>query len=540
MRLLAGFADTVVWGVRYVSAILLLLVLTGCTAARFDPSTVGPDERFAVVFFGDGLQRDRFTTLLEQGALPSIERTFVAGGVQIERVMSGFPTVTYANTVSILTGMLPARHGITGNAWFDPQTLELQDYGTAGTYRRVNRDFRARTIHECLGTGWSASAQCPTYRGADVVENAVLASGLRWWQGRYGAVDRDVAGRVHGFVRSAAARGQWPKLMLFYLPGIDEIAHHQSVSSNAYAKALQTLDASVATVVAAIEDAGMRDRTIFVLLTDHGHLAAPPDRRFDLIDWLERSHDLRVRTARLAGGTRSARAARLRRYDAVAIVANRCIQLHLKVGESWTEPSRESLRALVEREVAGRRLIDLPAVGLLCARISDNRVALVGRIGTAIIDRRVTPRGARYRLSRYEYDPLGYDEYPQLRPFTAGAWFDGAAWFRATVDTQYPDLVPQVAELFASERGGDLVVLAEPGWSFSPDEASGHGALDPREALTSWYLAGPGLPAGARLPLARNVDFVPTLLDLLGIDRRGPYYRTLDGVSRAAEIRRAR
>jgi arylsulfatase A-like enzyme len=87
--------------------------------------------RFIVVVF-DGLRRD----MLSPALAPNITR-FMAEGCDFPRSRSVFPTETRVNTSSFGSGARASRHGIVGNAYFDP-TLP-----GAGMFNTANPDHLA-------------------------------------------------------------------------------------------------------------------------------------------------------------------------------------------------------------------------------------------------------------------------------------------------------------------------------------------------------------------------------------------------------------
>ena len=96
-----------------------------------------------------------------------------------------------------------------------------------------------------------------------------------------------------------------------------------------------------------------------------------------------------------------------------------------------------------------------------------------------------------------------------------GAEYSSRAWLEATAGTDFPDLPPQILAYFRSHLAGDLVIFAAPDWDLSDQWKAGHGGLRPSEMTFPLILAGPGIDHG-QLPVARAVDVVPTILDLLG------------------------
>jgi arylsulfatase A-like enzyme len=136
-------------------------------------------------------------------------------------------------------------------------------------------------------------------------------------------------------------------------------------------------------------------------------------------------------------------------------------------------------------------------------------------------------------------DPLGYGTPLEARGFDATGWHTSREWLAATAQTRFPDLVPQVVEMFDSPRAGDVVVFADEDWAIEDREAGGHGSALDTDMRVPLYFAGPDLPCGVTIPAARSVDILPTVLDFLGERGRLAEVAPIDGVSLYAELKSA-
>jgi hypothetical protein len=99
--------------------------------------------------------------------------------------------------------------------------------------------------------------------------------------------------------------------------------------------------------------------------------------------------------------------------------------------------------------------------------------------------------------------------------------------YDATVDTDYPDALVQIAHLSASPRSGDVILSAARDWDYRAryepiPHVSSHGALH-REHMMVPLLLNRAPAASPR----RTVDVMPSALTALGIT----VPKTLDGVS---------
>ena len=96
---------------------LLPFFFAACVTASTPAQTHVPVLMISV----DGMRPDYVTHADEHGLkIPNLRR-FVAEGTYAEGVHGVFPTVTYPSHTTLVTGVLPAEHGIYNNLLFDPE-----------------------------------------------------------------------------------------------------------------------------------------------------------------------------------------------------------------------------------------------------------------------------------------------------------------------------------------------------------------------------------------------------------------------------------
>lgn len=517
--------------------------LLGCAPtgpARFQlAAEVDRPAKSVVVFFADGLDVQRLDEMLDAGLLPNIRRTFVDRGVRIRDAICSMPSITYPNNSSIMTGLFPGHHGIMGNYWFDRGQLATRYYMTLDTARDVNVHLNAPTMYDMLSDRLTVSVLAQTHKGVTVSLDLKSTFDWGWILGDYIGVDRQVGESITDVFALANRVRHWPTIMLFYHPGVDETGHRQGPDSPAYADALENFDANVGLITGAIATAGLADSTYYALIADHGMPPIRPGQDFRFIEWLERERRLAVLSKPLDAGQFVDRFEALQSYDAVATVdAGRVAMIHLRGRHGWMQrPGPGEVRNWAHLEPA---IHALPAVQMVAARGQDGRVQAWSRDGSLTVERRVEAGRKLYRIAEQNGDPLGYLANAELNLFVRAGWHDSQAWLVATAASRCPDFVPQLVEMFDSPHAGDLVVFAAEGWLLYPNERAGHGSIFFRDMHVPMFFAGPDLPAGTEIALGRLVDFVPTLLGLLGESHRLEAYPSLDGIDRSAELRLAR
>jgi len=529
---------------RFCWVVLASVVqLAGCAPSGPARFQLGRDverpSRNVVVFVADGMDVHVLREMLDAGLLPNIRRTFVEGGVQVGHAISSLPSVTYPNNASIITGRFPGHHGIMGNFWFERSRLLSNYYMTIPTAWTVNQHIDAPTLYDILSDRLTVSVLAQSHKGATVSLDLQDVFTWGWAFGNYTAVDRQVAESITSVFDIARRVGQWPTILHTYYPGVDETGHRWGPDSPEYAAALENIDQAVGLITGAIATAGLTQSTYFVLLADHGMAPIRPGQDFDFIRWLRKHRRLRVRTTPLNEVAFADRFETLQDDDAVASVdAGRVAMIHLRGQRGWLHrPEPPEVITWARLDPA---LHDVPAVGLVAARGDDDTVRAWSRQGSLTVQRRIRNSRKEYRIIEYEGDPLGYLQSPELAAFIRAGWHESREWLAATAASPHPDFVPQVVEMFDSPRTGDLVVFAADGWLLYPGEKAGHGSTLYRDMHLPMFFAGPDLPAGGEIPLARLVDYAPTVLGLLGETHRLESFPPIDGMDLSEQLRNAR
>ncbi len=247
---------------RRSRTIAALVVLVGgvlvCPAgglawARAPRSAVGPAP-IVIVISLDGTHPD----MLQRAELPTLEG-LTRTGARAEALVPVLPTNTFPNHVSMATGVSPARHGIVNNVFEDPERGRFR-YDDDPTW------LEAEPI-------WA------------IAERHGIRTAIFHWVGSEGAWRNGVAPsdwvRFDGSTPEAdkvdrllewlsRAPGERPRLLMSWFHGADSVAHRQGPAAPAVRAALEAQDAELARLVAGVERLGLADRTILLVVSDHG------------------------------------------------------------------------------------------------------------------------------------------------------------------------------------------------------------------------------------------------------------------------------
>jgi hypothetical protein len=523
-------------------AACLLPGAVGCSSdlrIRLDDQVQRP-ARSALIFFVDGMDVQRMDELLAAGRLPNIRSRFVEQGVRVRHAITSFPSSTYPNCASTITGRFPGHHDILANFWFDRRTLTSRDYMTYSTYLTINDHLRLPTVYDLLSHELTASIGHHTYRGASIPIPGCKLFFWAWALGRYELADFGVESGLIELAEAANRARRWPVLIMTYYPGVDEIGHRHGTNSDRYAIALDDIDQIIGHVTAALDAAGLGGSTTYVLMADHGMVPGSEEGESKILRWLRRYRGMRMRQEPIDDVLDyQKRLAIMAGYDSFgAIDAGRVAMIHLRGSRGWEscpEPG-EVLDWLNQEPQVAR----LAAVQMTLLRAGRDRVRAVSREGSAVIERSEAGGALRYRIAESEGDPLGYQRDAKLTEFVKAGWHTSREWLTATASARFPDFVPQAVELFDSPRSGDVVFMAAEGYLFSErGEHGGHGSCLARDMRIPLFFAGPDLPKGAEIDHARLVDIMPTILGLLGHTDRLKKAAPIDGIDLTPELRSA-
>jgi predicted AlkP superfamily pyrophosphatase or phosphodiesterase len=214
----------------------------------------------------DGFRPD----YLGRGLAPRLDALAESGVRAILR--PSFPTLTFPNHYSIVTGLRPDRHGIIDNSMEDP--------------RRPGVKFALWDARQTLDPFWWdggepiwVTAQKQGVRTGTMFwpGSEVLIGGQRpaSWQ-RY---DKNIsnAQRVETIIdwlrRPAATR---PQLLTLYFDTVDVAAHEHGPEATATVAAIREVDARIGDLLGELEALGQPAN--LVIVSDHGMSATSPER----------------------------------------------------------------------------------------------------------------------------------------------------------------------------------------------------------------------------------------------------------------------
>ena len=251
---------------------LCLVALAGCASSPVaEAPRDGSDAPLVVLVSIDGFRYD----YLERADVeaPTL-RALAARGVRAERLVPVYPTKTFPNHYSLVTGLVPAQHGVVGNTMRDDSMA-----GPDGEPARFSLGDRDAVTD---ARWWGGE---PIWATA---ERQGVRAGTAFWPGSEAAIggvrpsrwlvyDGDLAYAAR--VDSALAWTDVPDLGLvtLYFEAVDDAGHRHGPAAPEVAAAIEAVDAALGRLVAGLEARG-RAATL-VVVSDHGMTPVDPSRR---------------------------------------------------------------------------------------------------------------------------------------------------------------------------------------------------------------------------------------------------------------------
>jgi len=201
--------------------------------------------------------------------LPTVD-ALARRGAAAARLVPVFPTNTFPNHVSLVTGVVPAVHGIVNNVFLDPQR-GLFHYSSEPTWIEVEPLWAIAGRHGVVSAAYYwVGSEGPWRNGY----------GPRYWKAfDSGTPESEKVEQILAWL-DIESPDQRPRLITSWFHGADAAGHRFGPgSSEAYA-ALRGQDRALARLLTGLDERGAFETTTLLLVSDHG--MAPVTRSVDL------------------------------------------------------------------------------------------------------------------------------------------------------------------------------------------------------------------------------------------------------------------
>jgi predicted AlkP superfamily pyrophosphatase or phosphodiesterase len=235
----------------------------------------------------DGFRAD----YLHRDITPTLS-AFIRAGVSPKYMLPSFPSVTFPNHFTLVTGLYPESHGVVGNTFWDPDT-EKEFWYTDPARSMKPEWWRAEPIWE-------------------LAEKEDVTSGVHMWPGSEAHIgevqptyvdkynsEEDLGKKVDRIFSwldlpgpdddGADDRSPRPQLMVAYVPNVDADGHKYGPNSTQVRSTIAEVDAMLGKLFAGLESRNLSDIVNIVIVSDHGMATTDTSRLIQLEDLVDMS-----------------------------------------------------------------------------------------------------------------------------------------------------------------------------------------------------------------------------------------------------------
>ena len=283
--------DTMHLRFRFNLLLLAALLAVGCqTLNNDDPEqtdeswepeeTIEAEDRNPLLLVGiDGFKPSYLDTYEQQ--LPTLNQ-LADGGVRAESLKPVFPTHTFPNLYSIVSGLYPENHGVVANTFYDPDMEETMTLGDDTTHND------------------------PAWFGGEPIwvtaENAGLTAATFFWVGseapiggvrptHYVSYDSSIPHRqrTDQVVEWLTDEDDPVDFATLYFASPDGAGHQYGTDSRDLAETLERVDSQIQRLIAGLNDGGLWPDVNILLVSDHGMTDLSDDKVIFLDDIIDMS-----------------------------------------------------------------------------------------------------------------------------------------------------------------------------------------------------------------------------------------------------------
>lgn len=273
---------------RLPSRFLCFPVLIGCLVFFWIPDLHAQAGKKHIIL----ISLDGFPAWVwkEPGLVAPNLKKLAAEGASAQAMTVSNPSITWINHTTLITGVTPRRHGVLFNGllvrqgigkapkveqWADKDRMVFAPtlYDLAAEAGLTTAEANWVAVTNARNIRWSFPER-PNPEG--VIEKEMIAKGVLTTDDllgfKSGPASRNIAWRDETWTKAAIhlLQEHQPDLLLYHTLNTDAVHHRYGPASWAGVTALAYADRLVGDLVAAVETAGLRDKTTFFIVTDHG------------------------------------------------------------------------------------------------------------------------------------------------------------------------------------------------------------------------------------------------------------------------------
>lgn len=252
------------------------LIFQACLPGRGLTTEQRNDSTVVVLISLDGFRHD----YLDSFATPNLDAIAMVG-VKAEALIPAFPTKTFPNHYSIVTGLHPEEHGIAANKMYDPATDTWFQIGAGSPATREAYWFEGEPVWVTAKKQGLKTATL-FWPGSDATPDSLKPDYHFYYDNQFKHEDR--VDQVVSWLNMPS--DQRPHLITLYFESPDLEGHHFGPFSEETESAVKRMDGLIGILRNRIEKAGMENQVDIIITSDHGMAQLSPDSVIFLDDYI--------------------------------------------------------------------------------------------------------------------------------------------------------------------------------------------------------------------------------------------------------------
>lgn len=250
------------------------LLLLSCSQTPVTQSTAAASPGSLLIISIDGLRHD-YLSLHQAPMLAEL----AAGGVHVKQLQPVFPSKTFPNHYSLVTGLHPERHGIVDNSMYDPEhqrqfAMSMADQVADGFWWQGEPIWITAELQ-------GVKAATYFFPGSEAEIKGKRPS--YWFPYQHNTPNRERTEQVLAWL--ALPEAERPRVITLYFSDVDSAGHNYGPRSEQVAQALAEVDAELTYLVQTLRERGQAEQVNLIISSDHG-MAEVDQRKYIIADEL--------------------------------------------------------------------------------------------------------------------------------------------------------------------------------------------------------------------------------------------------------------
>ncbi|MEE2975555.1 MAG: alkaline phosphatase family protein [Thermodesulfobacteriota bacterium] len=445
----------------------------------------------------DGSRVEAINKYLDLGYLPNLKNLIENKGSN-QSAITVFPSTTGPAYVPFLMGLYPGNANLPGIRWFDKYKYSKSKWNRDGHRSYVgiesiflNSDIKKskKTIFEYIPQSRSIFNEIT--KGINPKFNMTKLAKIYYKMKSHFFGSNDIDSLAMRKLLEAIDTDA--EFIFCCLHGVDSNSHIYGCNHNAVIDSYKEFDLNLGLVINKIKKRNEMKDTLLIITSDHGH--SDTAIHIDLVEFLQ-SRGHKVLSYPMIFNKY------LSDIDcSVMVSGNSMAHIYLRSESNWKNKTH-----FPESDKLINDLLKTDGIDLVLTLNEKQQIQVRSKKGFALIEE-------KENLIYYKPlkdDPFNYKEMNEMLSFEE--------ILRETQNSDYPDAITQIVQLFKSPRCGDIVISAETGYDLRkdyeyPEHKSSHGSLK-REHMVVPLIVNKKINDKN----IRTVDLFPTILNYLGKD----------------------